>query len=75
MGSTPQLLLVALAVMAVAFGVAFAIGKLTHDESSGVRQAEPIEPSFAAPKLPAAPPAAPLPPLEALQGGGPVIEG
>jgi hypothetical protein len=55
---------VAVAVTAVGFGAGFAIGKLTQDESSGVRQAESIEPTVAAPKLPAAPPAAPLPPLE-----------
>jgi hypothetical protein len=59
-----QLVLVAVAVVVVAFGAAFAIGRLTRDESSGAPGAEPFRPSVAAPKLPAAPEAAPLPPLE-----------
>jgi hypothetical protein len=55
--------LVGVAVAVVAFGAAFAIGKLTQDDSSGVREAERIKPSFAAPRLPAAPPVTPLPPM------------
>lgn len=64
---TAQLVLVALVVAAAAFGAAFAIASMTKEDPGGgtVRQATPIEPSAASPKLPAAPPAASLPALKA----------
>ena len=74
---TPSLALVAVVAIALAFGAAFAVAKLTQDEAAGgaAPQAAPIEPSTSSPKLPSAPPAASLPdlkpaPAPAPQGGG-----
>jgi len=60
------LVLLGAALIAVAFGAAFAAGKLTGDDSEAapVRQATPIEQPSAKPELPAVPPAVALPPLK-----------
>jgi eukaryotic-like serine/threonine-protein kinase len=57
--------LLAVAVIAGAFGAAFGIAKLTggETEAGAVPQATPIEPRSDAPELPDVPPAAALPPL------------
>jgi pyruvate dehydrogenase E2 component (dihydrolipoamide acetyltransferase) len=71
----PRAALIAVLVVALGFGAAFAVASVTGDSSSGgdAPQATPIEPSSASPKLPAAPPSAGLPELKAPpapEGGG-----
>jgi hypothetical protein len=73
-GASGRLVAVAIAVLIVAFGAAFAIGKALQDDSASegtAPQAKPIDPSYASPKLPAAPPPAALPPLEAPPAAAP----